>query len=408
MDSPPLRDNIESWIWPLDLAEFRAQYWLQRPFVQERGAAALEAYSRIGPCGSDDEDWFYSLGGRPRVPIVANGRLVSTASMAMAEAVKFYRAGYAFYVTDPEPLIPSVRDFSRGLDLPISHVECNLYLSTQGCRTPVHFDATDTIVVQLRGTKIWHIGENSGVPLPLDHWGPGRKVPSSMQNYAPGEWPGSSADIETRRVVASPGTVMYLPRGYWHATETEDESISAHLHYRTVSWADLAHRAIHRELCRRPEWRRAAFGLGGDLAERRRAEGELAPLLANLVEDIAGLTTTDIVGPAEYDLHRGDLDDNARFKRVALGSVGVDSVSTDGARTMRFTISGPVNERSIEFEVPEAFAAASLWVCSKALADHFAVRDFTRFDLSGAEIRELLTTMVAAGVVERVSPRGDR
>ncbi|WP_394827132.1 JmjC domain-containing protein [Pendulispora albinea] len=412
MSSPALLPTVESWIWPLGLSEFREHYWLQRAYVRDRGASALGAYGHIGPAAGDADDleWFHTLGGRARVPIHAGGRLASVANVSLQEAIKFYRAGQTVYVTDAEPLIPSARALARTFDVPPSHVECNLYLSTRGCRTTPHFDATETFVIQLRGTKIWQLADNSIAPLPLMHWHLERPVPASIRNYVPGEWP-SSMPADARTIVATPGMVMYVPRGTWHATETHEESLSAHVHYRTACWADLVQMTIHRELTRHRAWRRAALGLGEDPGERGRAAAELGPLLARLAEDLAGLTVSDLLGPLDSGAvgaragwpEDGESLDAVRYKRVALASVGIESTSDDHRTKMvRFVVSGPLHERVTEYELPESFAPACLWVRAQSLATQFGVDDLVRLGPSRAEAREILPALEAAGVIERV------
>jgi hypothetical protein len=91
-----------------------------------------------------------------------------------------------------------------------------------------------------------------------------------------------------------PGSVLFIPRGTWHDTETLQDSVALTLSYSVQSWADALLERLGAELRREPAWRAPATGLGAPGEEGRAA-------LAHLREQAASLFGPD--GPARA----GDL-----------------------------------------------------------------------------------------------------
>ena len=406
MNSLALRQKVESWTWPISLAEFRRQYWFRQLFFNHRGASAVGDYRGVLPHDAEgvrDGEWLRLLGGSPRVPIRREGRTIRIESTSHEEAIRSYRAGQSIYIQNPECMVPSVEDLARAFEVPRDSVTCTLHASQRGGGTPIHFDAAETFAIQLEGTKVWSVAENRSVRFPLNNWEFGAPLIPAIRDYVPDELRRSEVLAESRSVIATAGTVLYLPRGYWHATETVQDSVSVHFHYRTISWLDLIQNALRRELCRYPEWRKAAFGFGEDAEERERAVTELAPILAKLASDIAGLGVSDLIGPTGSGSEPMAFDDSVRYRRIALCSGGIESVNSNGAKVMRFTLLSPLHEVVSEFEVPAGLVEACLWICSKSGSCRFGVADVVQLGLSRAEACEVLEVLMAAGLVERAS-----
>ncbi|HXZ01295.1 MAG TPA: cupin domain-containing protein [Stellaceae bacterium] len=105
-------------------------------------------------------------------------------------------------------------------------VHTNVYLTpgnAAGFRP--HYDTHEVFVLQIAGHKHWRIHEPS-VPLP-----------HRSQPFDPRHWSSSAPLLE---VDLAPGDLLYLPRGFVHATATSD-SFSAHvtLGITVYTWVEL-------------------------------------------------------------------------------------------------------------------------------------------------------------------------
>ena len=170
------------------------------------------------------------------VRLVEAGRIVSL-TMRREDAAKLLAAGKTVNVFQPECLAPFARDFGRALHVPADRLECNAYLSRVGGITPLHFDATESIIIQLAGTKVWRLAKNDIVD-PLEHAARAGLPPALLRLHEHGEWSHLALPEEVE-IRARPGSVLYLPRGFWHSTVTAEDSLSIHFHYKTEALIDV-------------------------------------------------------------------------------------------------------------------------------------------------------------------------
>ncbi|MER8060993.1 MULTISPECIES: JmjC domain-containing protein [unclassified Streptomyces] len=122
---------------------------------------------------------------------------------------------------------PAVGAAAEGLERFLgTSVQANVYASwTEREGFGRHWDDHDVVVVQLHGSKRWRL------------WGMTREAPTFRDVESPEEPEGDPvADL-----VLSPGDVLYLPRGWWHAVTADQGTESLHLTFGTVphTGADL-------------------------------------------------------------------------------------------------------------------------------------------------------------------------
>ncbi|MFI0960768.1 JmjC domain-containing protein [Streptomyces sp. NPDC021080] len=157
------------------------------------------------------------------------------------------------------------------------HIEAFFFVTPAGRQgLPLHRDDADVLVVQVAGSKTWHIHEG-----PADeNWHAGRVT----------EQDGPRPD-EILRTTLHAGDVLYVPRGFAHWA-CGDEGLSAHLSLtvREVGARDLADalRALLADELRLPD-----RPLGQDALTSTAAR-----LLAHTAERLAGLTPQELVGEA--------------------------------------------------------------------------------------------------------------
>lgn len=117
-----------------------------------------------------------------------------------------------------------IHDLVDGLGLgPARLVSHNLFVSPGARGMSMHYDAHEAIVVQLVGRKRWQIGQNQRDPWPAG----GSDLFRDRFAYAP-------ISVELR-----PGSILWLPRGHWHATCSGSEpSISLSVFVATPTLAE--------------------------------------------------------------------------------------------------------------------------------------------------------------------------
>jgi hypothetical protein len=109
-----------------------------------------------------------------------------------------------------------------------------------------------------------------------------------------------SATADVRDYVLERGSVMFLPRGYWHESRTIEDSIALTLSIASLSWLDLYSSQIRKKLLQIEAWREPAVGLLGAEARRRVAAGKFRNLLDDLSVRLKSMDVRDFEPETEH------------------------------------------------------------------------------------------------------------
>lgn len=108
----------------------------------------------------------------------------------------------------------------------------NFWFGGQGCKSPLHFDFEDNFLVQISGrkrvtlfppTEDDNLYPATGCKLPhcsrVNIFAPEQQIELTFPLY-------SQAKLRKTQVTLEPGNILFIPRGWWHAVESLDVSIS--------------------------------------------------------------------------------------------------------------------------------------------------------------------------------------
>jgi 50S ribosomal protein L16 3-hydroxylase len=148
------------------------------------------------------------------------------------DALPAYLEGTAMlYLKDIECLDAVARvcdELAELLGVPRRYIGCEAFAAIGSVDVPLHFDHETNFMLQLRGSKTWRYAPNCDLPNPVFPYfpaNPNRYYDDGRNPYTgsalPREFPASLVE----RIV-HPGTVTFMPRGYWHATRTHEESLA--------------------------------------------------------------------------------------------------------------------------------------------------------------------------------------
>lgn len=179
-------------------------------------------------------------------------------------------------------LIFWLRSIQRDLGLaPQTHGRCNIYAIPDGGRTGCHYDQNINFVCQITGEKTWDLAPNTHVPNPIIRHTAGTPPDRTTASHATAALPSKMPSKGKIRVVLKPGSVLFVPRGWWHQTSAKGDSISLNFTYDQLSWAQVAAEAICQRLLKDKKWRAVAYGLRQDGPLGRRAEAEFEALMGS-------------------------------------------------------------------------------------------------------------------------------
>jgi hypothetical protein len=144
----------------------------------------------------------------------------------------------------------------------------------------------DNFVCQARGVKRWRIAKNTHVKNPTAGYTVGAKILAVHEVEAPDGMP-TELPTPFETVELRPGTVVFMPRGMWHDTETLDqESLHFNIQSGLAMWKDAIEYVLtrtsllHADELREPIMRmfdgsKLRDGVEAELKERVRAAVEL-------------------------------------------------------------------------------------------------------------------------------------
>lgn len=156
-------------------------------------------------------------------------------------AAEFFHTGHTIYAVEPEfhsePFLRWLAALERDLQLSAGLILSSVFLSKPGPGSRMHFDAQESFVVQVRGRKRWWLAPNQDVQFPAENYIAGDPVPESLEVQLDRPLAERMPD-DAVSVVLEPGSIMFVPRGTWHATETLEESWHLDLMLPLPTWGD--------------------------------------------------------------------------------------------------------------------------------------------------------------------------
>ena len=283
-----------------NLEAFLAEFWPRQSTVRHGPAERFGTLSSL-PALSDVEQ-LLNVFRDPVMVILPDERDESSAVKVDARAaLKLYQNGMALCFESVEAFLPGVdhwlQTIRRELGLPsATWARALVYAGRSGAGNRPHYDANANIVVQLQGTKRWTLAANTDVLDPTDRWTMTTPhLPAELADRtaaAPREMPADAQVIELVQ-----GSVLLVPRGYWHATEVgSEDTLALNFTYSQPTWAEVLNAALLNRLHRVAGFRGLADGLESSNPTRQRAsEGELARMLEQLKAQVAGLSLEDVL-----------------------------------------------------------------------------------------------------------------
>lgn len=284
-----------------DLKNFLSQNWPDKPFVA-RGVVAddLNDIAFLKSLEALLSQWPRLV--QAHLPDVADES--SSIDVTPADARKLFANRLALLFNNVETQSPTLvhwlETIRSELGLPNStYARCLVYATPDGKGTAPHFDQNINFVLQLQGTKIWWLAPNESVENPLERFTIGQPIEPEIASYAHDEMPTQMPDSQTK-VVLEPGSLLFVPRGYWHRTEASGEALALNFTLSQPTYLDLFLMALRSRLVLSPEWRALADGVNSERAnERTVATEKFDQLLMDLTDDLPNWRAADILAATE-------------------------------------------------------------------------------------------------------------
>lgn len=225
--------DFDHLIAPLDATDFFAHYWEKKPLLLKNRDQSY--YAQLGAIADIDAILNFSRLKPPEIRVVKNQQelLPSTyintdGSFNLNQLYKAYQEGHTLIINGLQQFWQPLATLCQTLQADLNHlIIANLYLSPKSSKgLKPHFDTHDVFVLQVEGSKQWHVHHPSQVTPLL----------GSFQPIFSEEHLGEP--IESVRLEA--GDLLYIPRGFVHHAETtETSSLHLTLGIYPAQWFDL-------------------------------------------------------------------------------------------------------------------------------------------------------------------------
>ncbi|MCB9730281.1 MAG: hypothetical protein H6744_18130 [Deltaproteobacteria bacterium] len=284
MDSSTSGSALSALFGPLTARDFLADHW-DRSWRVAHGPLDRLPFLRDQPELCDLDLLCRAHNGPISGYWIDDGGALRELDVDGSQARVLADAGFCLLMMELErwagPVMGFVRRLAAELGLPDGHVRTSAFVAPAGGVLRKHFDPLHVFSIQLVGEKTWELARNTEIPHPTEgHSPPGGLQPDLLPITTVKPPVDMPADAE--RVLMKPGSVLFLPRGEWHATLAGTASISLSIGYEPPPWVDVVLAGLRTHLLGDAGWRESAWTGRGDAARRAAAVARLRELLPTL------------------------------------------------------------------------------------------------------------------------------
>ncbi len=351
------------------LGEFLSEYWPGRIYVA-RGELERLPQALL----HEELNHFESLSRRYKgvVSFFGDAKSGHMVPVEGIEAGAPYRCGLSVYLTDVAPYFPEIdrmiRDLESELGINEGCARAGVFASPTSGGISCHYDSVDVISVQLRGTKKFDVAPVAGLSNP---WGfqfiPGSRPIDDLYPQA-GEGFPDWENSEFQTVEMTPGTVLYMPRGTWHRTEAQGDSIAVSIGMEAPSAAECVLEQLRLLLLQDPAWRKPLYGAWGAGSMRAAAIDKGAELMAALPGLAASLDPEYLATPKMSEQQRiAQVTVRSRVQRTPNSWLILTDPPADTTEVDSLLAQVEINDRSLkriatEIEMPDRCAPILRWI----------------------------------------------
>lgn len=297
--------NLSELIAPVTTEEFFKSHWPHHPLFVPASQNKLKTIFDIQQL-SDIESLVAARSLKVRACLPDFDDEYSSIHLDPKDALKAYRNSMTLVFdsmqTQNAVISDSLNQIRQDLGL-VTGGESDLckarsiaYATPSGGGTRLHFDANANFIIQISGSKQWVLAPNTSVKNPTERFTTGSlEMPAALEKQCHDmlldDVPEDAIEIDMQ-----PGCVLFVPRGYWHATTTFEDSLSLNFTFSQPTWADVFTKSLQEFLLTSPEWRELADGLESqDQKRRTHAVKHFVGLVQGLMTELPKMSAQDLL-----------------------------------------------------------------------------------------------------------------
>jgi ribosomal protein L16 Arg81 hydroxylase len=394
--SPPV---LAALVAPHSVQEFLADYWPDKPLLVHGDPSRLPAFLRAPELSGIGT---LSRAYRGRISFTAGRKYHIMLPGDAGDAASLYRMGLTVMFDNIAPCIPAthanLRRLEAELGLKPGDARASVFASPPGEGLGVHFDSYAVISVQLQGSKRFYYAPVSELPDPVGvQFAPKTEPFDDLYAQIRDRFP--EPDMAAFQCAdMQPGSVLFLPRGYWHHTELDNDSVSVSIVLSARSAVDLILGQLRLLLLQDPSWR-------ASLPPDARSASRVANLIARLPQLAQQLSVQEVLRnilPVEQRM--ASISARDRFQKVPHAKLhleaGLSPVVEPAAWITVAVLETPhADYAHRRVQVPRVTVPVFSWIAQQTKA--FRARDLSaKFtDLPFSQHQRILQVAVATGLI---------
>ncbi len=364
---------LKAFLYPIDIADFRKQFWPDEVFVIHGPLQRLPP-PFTNPELSDVRQLFPRYAGR--VLFSKGTRSPRAILMQNVDPLQLYNMGLSLYLPDVEPIVSGASAFLRELEKDLGLEEgcarITAWASPSADGIACHLDAEEVFSIQLQGVKRFYVAEKKAITSPVGmQFGPGIPPHPDLFLQVSDGFP-EPEKFEFTEIEMKPGSVLFMPRGVWHRTEADQDSLSVSVILSPESAADRLLRELRSLLLQDQAWRRPLYDA---LSADGRSHGALdlvRDLLARLPDLVKTISADDLVPPKE-SVRLENIQAHLRFQKRPHVRLLLDTNrDTPRLQVIATTVANPPSDNS-GLDVPSRYLPILEWLEDRHTA--FSVQD---------------------------------
>jgi hypothetical protein len=393
------RPALSALVSPGSLAEFD-KHWPDKIFVTQGEPARLPEFlhgrelSSIGALAS-----VY----RGRLAFCSGAKTSYLVPGDPSYAQKLFQMGMTLYFDDVAPYVRGAQAFLEQLesDLGIAagSTRMTVWASPREDGAACHYDANDIISIQLHGTKCFELAPVREISVPYGmQYSPGTMPFDDLYTQTGNGFPDWQG-VEFDATEMKPGSVLFFPRGTWHRTSVNQDSLAVAIVIEPPPAINCLLDELRLVLLQDPRWRKPLYGAWGNGSQREQALAHAEQLLRELPQAMGILSPQDLILPTLTEEQRLELiDERTRFQRVPNTSVSAEPAhgDKDELQWMRinFTDEHGMQHTLASVEAPRQYTDIVAWLVEQDTP--FSVQTLqARFPATPfAELKRLLQVCV--------------
>ena len=296
------RKGLNSFIHSDSSDSILSAYQQDRPFYCEDLSSSISDLTQIPFLKSLDtmlDNWSDEV--HVHLPDAADE--ASAIKTNSKEARKLFRNGMGVRFSEVNKKSPKLDSWLQNIKedfgfSKMTYARSIVYATPANKGNAPHFDQNYNIVIQLTGNKKWWIAPNTTVANPLTRHVIGLETDPELASYTRQEFPKEMPE-GAQEFTLKAGSVLFVPRGHWHMTHANEDSLALNLTFSAPTYLDTLTAALRGRLAQSPHWRESIDGLNSEEGFHIAAH-KFNLLLAELKEDVKTWEAEGILAATEF------------------------------------------------------------------------------------------------------------